>query len=58
MLTRLTSIFDFAGLPAISVPVGEHDGLPIGLQVVARPGADHVAAAVGQAIHERATITP
>ena len=51
VLTRLTSIFDVAGLPAVSVPAGEHDGLPLGVQIVGRPGADHVAAAVADAIH-------
>jgi aspartyl-tRNA(Asn)/glutamyl-tRNA(Gln) amidotransferase subunit A len=37
MLTRLTSVFDVAGLPALSVPGGTSpDGLPIGLQFVGR----------------------
>ncbi|MEF8851533.1 MAG: amidase [Haloarculaceae archaeon] len=29
-----------AGLPVASVPAGEHEGLPLGLQCVARAGAD------------------
>jgi aspartyl-tRNA(Asn)/glutamyl-tRNA(Gln) amidotransferase subunit A len=37
MLTRLTSVFDVAGLPALSVPCGASpEGLPIGLQLVGR----------------------
>jgi aspartyl-tRNA(Asn)/glutamyl-tRNA(Gln) amidotransferase subunit A len=37
MLTRLTSIFDVAGLPALSVPAGRNAaGLPLGVQVIGR----------------------
>jgi aspartyl-tRNA(Asn)/glutamyl-tRNA(Gln) amidotransferase subunit A len=37
VLTRLTSIFDVAGLPALSVPCGRSArGLPLGLQVIGR----------------------
>ena len=38
------------GTPAAVVPVGEEDGLPIAVQVVARPWADHVALAVASAL--------
>lgn len=36
----ITSIAGHAGLPQISVPVGDLDGCPIGLSVVASPGHD------------------
>jgi aspartyl-tRNA(Asn)/glutamyl-tRNA(Gln) amidotransferase subunit A len=43
-LTRFTSVFNFTGLPAISLPGGfiEKQGLllPVGLQLVARPWAE------------------
>ena len=51
VLTRLTSVFNVAGLPAISVPGPARD-LPVGIQVVGRPGADHVVAAAASAIHQ------
>ncbi|HEU5284111.1 MAG TPA: amidase [Burkholderiales bacterium] len=40
-LTRLTSPFNFSGMPAVSIPCGrDRHGLPVGLQLVGRPGAD------------------
>jgi aspartyl-tRNA(Asn)/glutamyl-tRNA(Gln) amidotransferase subunit A len=40
-LTRFTAPFNLAGLPAISIPCGfTKAGLPIGLQIVAKPWAD------------------
>lgn len=39
--TRLTRAVAFLGEPAISLPCGKaRNGLPIGLQLIARPGAD------------------
>ena len=35
-LTRLTSIWNLAGTPAVSVPVQPIDGVPVGLQLIGR----------------------
>jgi aspartyl-tRNA(Asn)/glutamyl-tRNA(Gln) amidotransferase subunit A len=50
VLTRLTSPFNAAGLPVVSVRVGSAGGLPIGAQVVGRPGDDRTALAVAAEI--------
>jgi len=33
-LTRFTACFNISGLPAISIPAGKVDGLPVGVQLV------------------------
>jgi Asp-tRNA(Asn)/Glu-tRNA(Gln) amidotransferase A subunit family amidase len=48
-----THAFSLAGLPAVSVPAGSENGLPIGVQVVAAAFSDHVALAVAAVIEER-----
>jgi aspartyl-tRNA(Asn)/glutamyl-tRNA(Gln) amidotransferase subunit A len=54
-LTAYTSPFNLTGLPAISVPCGfDASGLPIGLQLVARPWAEARLLRVARA-YERAT---
>ncbi|MFN2561600.1 MAG: amidase family protein, partial [Jatrophihabitans sp.] len=46
-LATNTAIFNLYGLPTTQVPLGLTDnGLPLGVQVVAQPGADHVGIAV------------
>jgi amidase len=47
------------GLPAIAVPVGVHDGLPVGVQFVARRFQDQLVLAAAQAVEDRlGTFTP
>ena len=54
-LTAYTSPFNLTGLPAISVPCGfDGRGLPIGLQLVARPWAEARLLRIARA-YERAT---
>ena len=46
-LATNTAIFNLFGMPVTQVPLGlTDDGLPVGVQVVAAPGNDHVAIAV------------
>jgi aspartyl-tRNA(Asn)/glutamyl-tRNA(Gln) amidotransferase subunit A len=40
------------GCPIVSVPVGSHDGLPFGMQVIGRPGSERLLLAVAQACEE------
>ncbi len=39
-LNRWTFLANFADLPAVSVPVGAHEGLPLGVQLVGHRGAE------------------
>ncbi|WXB19430.1 amidase [Pendulispora albinea] len=39
-LLSLTSLWNLAGFPALSVPAGRVAGLPVGLQLVAAPGSE------------------
>ena len=55
VLTAYTSPFNLVGLPAISLPCGvDEGGLPIGMQLVARPWAEARLVRVARA-YERAT---
>jgi amidase len=45
-------LFALAGLPALSVPAGREDGLPIGVQLAAAPFREDVVVAAAQAIEE------
>jgi len=54
-LTRFTAPFNLTGLPALSLPCGfSAEGLPLGLQIVARPWAEAAVLRAGQA-YEGAT---
>jgi len=49
---------DLAGVPAISVPAGlDANGLPIGLQVIAKPFDEETVFAVGAAVERAAKFT-
>jgi amidase len=37
-----TAVHNAAGCPAMTVPLGRHDGLPVGIHFAARPGADRL----------------
>lgn len=53
--TRLTMPFNVTGQPALSVPCGfDEERLPVGLQIVGRPGAEARICRIGHA-YERAT---
>jgi len=52
VLTRLTSPFNAAGLPAVSVPAGLADGLPVAVQVVGRPYDDRTALGVAALVED------
>jgi amidase len=45
-----TGIANFAGLPAISVPAGMHEGLPVGAHFVGRTGSEALLLAIAQEI--------
>lgn len=47
--TRLTGHMNLLGLPAISVPAGLVEGMPVGLQLVARPDEDAKLLRIAQA---------
>src|SRR5699024_2191895 len=47
---RLTGPANIAGLPALSVPGGVHEGLPIGLQIIGKAFADETVLQTGIAV--------
>jgi fatty acid amide hydrolase 2 len=52
-LATNTAIFNLYGLPATQVPLGVGDeGLPLGVQVVAGAGRDHISVAVARELEE------
>ena len=52
--TPFTSMVNVSGLPAITLPVAvTHDGLPMGVQLIGRPGGEHVLLALGAQLERR-----
>jgi aspartyl-tRNA(Asn)/glutamyl-tRNA(Gln) amidotransferase subunit A len=49
-IARNFLIANVTGIPALAVPVAVHDGLPIGVQILAPPGGDQVCLQVGRAL--------
>ncbi|TCC63209.1 amidase [Kribbella pittospori] len=49
-LLSLTSPWNLAGVPAISVPAGHLDGLPVAVQLVTAPGNEHLMFQAAQAL--------
>ncbi|MGY2067043.1 amidase family protein [Blastococcus sp. SYSU DS0619] len=49
-----TPIHNIAGCPGMSVPLGRHDGLPVGMHVAARPGADRLLLELAYELEEAA----
>ncbi|HYG89369.1 MAG TPA: amidase [Azospirillum sp.] len=50
-LTRCTAPFNLTGMPALTLPCGtDADGLPAGLQIVGRPGADITVLGIAAAV--------
>ena len=40
--TAYTHIVNVSGYCAASVPAGFHEGMPVGLQIIGRPGDEHL----------------
>jgi len=53
LVSPFTSFVNVAGLPAISLPVAEVDGLPAGVQLIGRPGREDVLLAIGAQLERR-----
>lgn len=55
---RFTYPFNLTGNPAVSVPCGQLDGLPVGMQIVGRRGADAQVLAAAHAFEQVAPWEP
>ncbi|MGI5430852.1 amidase [Streptomyces sp. CA-179760] len=53
-LLALTSPWSVAGLPALTTPAGFVDGVPVGLQLIAPPGGEHLLLTTATALHNAA----
>ncbi len=48
--TRLVRGINVLGFPALSIPCGQSEGLPIGLQIIARPWEENLLLSLGEAL--------
>ncbi len=53
LMSRLTAPFNLAGVPALSVPVGKVNGLPVGMQLVAAPGRESLLWEAGRQVEAK-----
>jgi amidase len=53
LASPFTSFVNVAGLPAVTLPVGEVDGLPAGVQLIGRPGREDVLLSIGAQLERR-----
>ena len=54
LYTPFTSFVNVAGLPAITLPVYESpEGIPMGVQLIGRPGGEHVLFSIGAQLERR-----
>src|SRR5262245_34218766 len=52
--TAYTGAANLAGIPGVPLPAGTSDGLPVGIQILAPPGADALALRVAWALEQAA----
>ncbi len=57
-MSRLTSPFNLAGAPALSVPVGRVGRLPVGMQLIAAPGRESLLWEAGRELEARLAWAP
>jgi aspartyl-tRNA(Asn)/glutamyl-tRNA(Gln) amidotransferase subunit A len=53
LVLRNTMVFNFLGVPAVSVPAGFKEGLPVGFMIAARPHGEALALSVAHALERR-----
>jgi aspartyl-tRNA(Asn)/glutamyl-tRNA(Gln) amidotransferase subunit A len=53
-LSRFTRFVNYFGLPALAVPAGfDSRGMPVGLQIIGRPGSDALLLEIGVRLQAR-----